>query len=274
MVPRPGRIGRSEHVANADFLSIVDDHLDAVFHFLYRLTNSTEAAERTAHETFLRAYHGRAKLPPAPQIAAWLLKIAIHVSGNEPEDSRMTFEYLDDTIRSDPTQVTRTGLLTTPERNLLLWELKQGCMTAVLHCLSAGERSAFVLVEMMGMKASEASATLGISPAALKVRLSRARKKIVDYLAPRCEHVHPTNPCHCPSRLGVALRKGFIKATPGAEVSLRAPSPDPYASSPALRDVVAIYQHLPAPPVPGPLGQRIRTELQSGAWDRLERSPG
>jgi DNA-directed RNA polymerase specialized sigma24 family protein len=261
---------REELRAN-DFIDLVEPRAGALFHFVFRITNSIEDSERITYETLLRAYHGREKLPATVQLDAWLYKIALHLAeAKRGSAEHLTFDYLDDTIRGDPTQVTRTGILNDPERNLLLWELKQGCMTAVLNCLSLGERSAFVLTVMLGVKPADAAATLGVTPAALKVRLSRAKKKIVDYLAPRCEHVHPTNPCHCPSRLGVALRKGFIRTTPGAAVTLRPMGSDNLKPAAPLRDVVSIYQHLPAPAIPPTLVERIRRECLDGVWDRME----
>jgi RNA polymerase sigma factor (sigma-70 family) len=253
------------------FYQLVEQHLDGVYNFAYRVSNDAQRAEDQAREVFLRAYIGRDKLPGDDQVGAWLMKIGVHVAlGSLDGSARITFDFLDDTIRGDPTQVTRTDVLTDPERSLLLWELKQGCMTAVLNCLSLGERMAFVVVEMMGAKPAVAAASLGVSPAALKVRLSRAKKKIVDYLAPRCEHVHPMNPCRCPSRLGVALSNGFIKeVASGAEVKLR---PKQHASlKPAapLRDVVAIYQQLPSPGTSVELRKLLEDELLGGAWDKL-----
>ena len=145
-------------------------------------------------------------------------------------------------------------------------------MTAVLNCLSLGERMAFIMVVMMDTKSAEAAASLGITPAALKVRLSRAKKKIVDYLAPRCEHVHPMNPCRCPSRLGVALRKGFIQdVVPGAEVKLRRMPPAALKPTAPVRDVVALYQQLPIPGEMTDLRKRIEQELLSGDWDKLQK---
>ena len=256
-----------------DFFPIVEQHLDAVYEFAYRVSNAAEKAEELTCEVFLRAYVGRAKFPQEKHVAAWLVKIAVHVAqGNLESGARVTFDYLDDTIRGDPTQVTRTGVLTDPEKSQLLWELKQGCMTAVLNCLSLGERLAFIVVVMKDTHTAEAAAALGITPAALKVRLSRAKKKIVDYLAPRCEHVHPMNPCRCPSRLGVALRKGFIAdVVPGAEFSLRPKQPESMKPAAPLRDVVAIYQQLPSPGTPAALRQRIKQELMDGSWDRAHK---
>ena len=252
-----------------DFLPVLMEHLDGLYGFAYRVTNSQTRAKEVSREVLLRAYAGRAKLPEPTQVFAWLVKIAVHVIGRLGDGERMTFKYLDETIRGDPTQVTRTGALSDPERQGLLWELRQGCLTAVLSCLSEGERMAFVLVVMMKQRSAVAAATLGISQTALKVRLSRAKKKIADYLAPRCEHVHPRNPCRCPSRLGVALSKGFIQDLPHGEVSLRKASQQPFMPAAPLRDVVAIYETLPPPTGDEELLAGLREELLSGAWDEL-----
>src|SRR5436189_208690 len=81
------------------------------------------------------------------------------------------------------------------------------------------DRAAFVVCHILKLSDDAASKSLGITESAYKVRLSRARKKVGDYLAPRCEHVNPMNPCRCPARVGTALHKGFIR--PMGEVSLR-----------------------------------------------------
>lgn len=251
------------------YAGVLREHAELVFGFCYRVTNSTHKAAEITREVFIRAYSGRAKQPEKEHVAAWLLKIAVHVLRRFEGKNRITFEILDDTIRGDPTQVTRTGALTDPDRQFLLWELRQGCMTAVLNCLSRGERTAFVVSVMMKMPSAEASATLDITPSALKVRLSRAKKKVSVYLAPRCEHVHPDNPCRCPSRLGVALRKGFIQDVTHREVSLRKTFPDVIPTATPLRDVVAIYENLPAPVGGDKLLARLEKELLSGSWEAL-----
>jgi len=84
-----------------------------------------------------------------------------------------------------------------------------------------------VVCHILKLTDDAAAKSLGITESAYKVRLSRARKKIGDYLAPRCEHVNPMNPCRCPARVGTALHKGFIRSVGpvGGEVSLRKPEP-------------------------------------------------
>ena len=105
------------------------------------------------------------------------------------------------------------------------------------------------------------------------MRLSRARKKVADYLAPRCEHVDPRNPCRCPSRLGVALTGGFFSRVPGGQVNLRRDF-GRYGSNvdgedAPLRDVMAIYHSLPEPDPPDELVADMVGKLESGAWAEL-----
>ena len=98
----------------------------------------------------------------------------------------------------------------------------------------------FVMSSVMGKSDEQAAKALGIKVSAYKVRLSRARKKIGDYLAPRCEHIDPRNPCHCPSRIGIALQKGFIAPPQTAVVQLRAPQ-RPFDQEIKSRDATNIF---------------------------------
>src|SRR3569623_463770 len=94
-----------------------------------------------------------------------------------------------------------------------------------------------------------------------------------DYLAPRCEHVNPMNPCRCPARVGTALARGFIKQTtppPTGEVSLRRQLV-PYGKygtgegndDAPMRDIGAIYGGLPEPDPPEDLGARMIAQLSA-----------
>ncbi len=250
----------------------IEQHWRRVFNFAFRVTLDRDLARKIVEETYLRAYVGADKMPAEPRVEPWLVRIAQHVAekrtaSHEPD---VSFDLLDEKLRSEPTRTDIVHSLSEPQRNFYLWELKQGCMTSVVNCLPPGERVAFVLNAVLGYNEDTAAAVLGITTSAFKVRLSRARKKVSDYLAPRCEHVDPRNPCRCPSRLGVALTHGFVGRTPHAEASLR-PEFGRYGSmvdgeDAPLRDVMAIYSSLPDPDPPADLEASLLAALDSGAW--------
>ena len=253
---------------DASIIAILDKHLGTVWNFCSRMTLSSQDAREATFETFERAAQSPHPPTDAKDLELWLLKIANHVIEKRlPPTPEVDFDLLDETLRSEATRTHEVSSLSQPEREFLLWELKQGCMTAVINCLSPGERVAFVMSSVMGKTDEHAAKALGIKVSAFKVRLSRARKKIGDYLAPRCEHIDPRNPCHCPSRIGIALAKGFIAPPQTSVVSLRVPQ-RPFDQEIKSRDATKIFQTLPPAEVPAELVEKLRQAVSSGAWSQ------
>lgn len=259
-----------------EFKGVIAEHWQRLFNFAFRMTLDRERAAAIIEESFLRAYVGAEALPEEQERAeTWLLRICSHVLDQQlPRAPEVNFDILDETLRSEATRTDVVRSLTNPQRDFMLWELKQGCMTAVINCLSPGERAAFVMATVLQKNDNDAAKALGISKSAYKVRLSRARKKVVDYLAPRCEHVDPMNPCRCPARVGVALSKGFIRNA--GEVQLRKPivpfgryGAGPDNEDAPLRDVSTIYQNLPTPEPPENFLAHLLGQVQNGIWDKV-----
>ena len=253
---------------------LVEPHWRRVYNFLFRLTLDRDRAERYLADVFATA--ATQDIPAnATDREVWLLGIANRIAEERlPRQPEINFDTLDETLRSEATRTDVVRSLNDPQRDFLLWEMKQGCMTAVVNCLPPGERAAFVVCHVLKLPDEAASKSLGITESAYKVRLSRARKKVGDYLAPRCEHVNPMNPCRCPARVGTALARGFIKQTtppPTGEVSLRSKHLVPYGKygtgegndDAPMRDIGAIYGGLPEPDPPEDLGNRLIAQLSA-----------
>ncbi len=253
--------------------ALVEPNVQQLYNFVFRLTLDRDRAARYLGDIFELAATKLADQPvAAAEASLWLLALANQLLDERlPRNPEVNFDILDDTLRNEATRTDVVRSLSDPQRDFLLWELKQGCMTAVVNCLPPGERAAFVTCHVLRLADDQAAKVLAITESAYKVRLSRARKKIGDYLAPRCEHVNPMNPCRCPARVGTALHKGFIRSVGpvGGEVSLR--KPEPYGrygtgvgqDDVPMRDIAAIYGGLPAPDMPAKLGEQLITRLSS-----------
>jgi DNA-directed RNA polymerase specialized sigma24 family protein len=254
-------------------IAIVETHWRRIFNFVFRITLDRDRAGRYCEDVFVQAAQ---EAPPSPgdsprQVEIRLLRIATQLLEDRlPRQPELNFDILDETLRSEATRTDVVRSLSDPQRDFLLWELKQGCMTAVINCLPPGERAAFVVATILKLNEEEGAAALNINASAYKVRLSRARKKIGDYLSPRCEHINPQNPCRCPARVGIAISKGFIP--PAGEVSLRKPLPSygrygvgPGVEDAPLRDVSAVYGNLPEPDPPEELRARLLARVGEAA---------
>ncbi len=259
--------------APARLRELVEHTWRRLYNLVFRMALDRDRAARYVEDAYAAAAAQLADAPADDRGAElWLMKLTHKLLEERlPRQPEVNFDILDETLRSEATRTDVVRSLSDPQRDLLLWELKQGCMTSVINCLSPGERAAFVATHILRMSDDDAAATLDITLSAFKVRLSRARKKVGDYLASRCEHVNPMNPCRCPARVGTALAKGFIKAVPSGGISLR-PAGVPYGrygsgadhDDVPLRDISTIYANLPEPDPPLALRDRLMARIDAG----------
>jgi RNA polymerase sigma-70 factor (ECF subfamily) len=157
----------------------------------------------------------------------------------------LSFGDLDAVLRSDITRPIDTAMLARdgiePDTHVLLWQLKRTCLTSALCCLPPAVRISFVLTDILGFAPEQAASMLEIKESAYRVRLARGRKKIEDYITPRCNHVDRQNPCDCPGRLMIAVDSGFVRSPPH---TLDIPH-EPHDAQPPRRDVPSLYRALP-----------------------------
>jgi len=84
-----------------------------------------------------------------------------------------------------------------PEERVLVQEVRLSCTQGMLLRLSREERLALVLVELLGLDGAEAAEVAGVSHAALRQRLARARAHLGEFLSSRCGLVSETAACRC-----------------------------------------------------------------------------
>jgi hypothetical protein len=79
------------------------------------------------------------------------------------------------------------------------------CIQAVLQCLDAGERLAYVLGDIMRLPGKDAAWIAGVSDTAYRKRLQRARDAVRAFTAGRCGLLDPGATCHrAPAGLAAA----------------------------------------------------------------------
>ncbi len=97
-----------------------------------------------------------------------------------------------------------------PDHALLLQEIKIGCTTALLLNLDRDHRMAYILGEILELDHQEAAEAMNTSSATYRKRLSRARRRINDFMQAHCGLVNTTSPCRCSRRIKPAIQLGRI----------------------------------------------------------------
>lgn len=240
--------------------------LPRLFAFSFHMCGRREDAERFLIELRPTAMeYGEARILSAPDPFEELLGVlARAMEDTLGRRSEHTFESLDTILRSDltrPIDLRSSGFTDDPTQvHVLLWQLERTCLFSVLGCLPPGVRLSFVLTDLWGISPARSAELLGIKESAYRVRLTRGRKRVEDYLAPRCVHVDEQNPCTCVGRLMIALDARFI--SPPAH-TLDIPH-EPHDAKGACRDVGGLYRSLPPVQMTADDSERILSYYRQG----------
>lgn len=239
LTPRPAM--------STELATVLAAELPRLYGFAYVMCG----ARHEAHAHVLEAIRdlaadGAAVLSAARPGDVLLGRLARRLEEGLGRKADQSFVILDNLLRSDetreidPYQPPIDGDLARVP--VLLWELKRTCLASVLGCLPPGVRLSFVVTDLLGYPPAAAADLLGIKESAFRVRLTRARRRLEDYLAPRCGHIDRHNPCYCEGRLTLALETGFVRLPPhSADIPAEA-----YNEGPEQRDIAGLYRTLPA----------------------------
>lgn len=160
------------------FAEIFAEHRDAVMRFAVRRVG-TDTADDVVAETFLVVWRRLDSVAPA-HLRGWVFGIARGVIANQLRSyqrqdnlvSRIAFERPATTQPSELAEAVGVALAGMPE----------------------SYREALQLTEWDGLSAAEAAYALGVSAAAFRVRLHRARRRLLRDMQPTWRSCHAANP--------------------------------------------------------------------------------
>jgi RNA polymerase sigma-70 factor, ECF subfamily len=166
------------------FESFVGRHEASVYRYLHTLTQDARDAEDALQDAFVAAWRGAAGFHGPGSARSWLLSIARHALHRlhrrrvgEPE----RFVALEDLGLQAGWGVDDSPL----DR---LTELEDRARLArALDCLPAAERETLVLRDLEELSGDEVARMTGVTLAAMKSRLHRARLRLAAALKEQCD---------------------------------------------------------------------------------------
>lgn len=182
------------------FARLVEAYSPRIYRLALSMLDDEQEAEDVLQETFLNAYRALPDFEGRSSLGTWLHRIAANQALMRLRRPRPhTVPVEDDDPEGPPQGVPRElyDWCCLPEPELMNDEVR-GQMRASLRELSPALRAVFVLRDLQGFDTQETARLLGLSEAAVKTRLSRARLKLraslSAYFAERAREVPDARP--------------------------------------------------------------------------------
>jgi RNA polymerase sigma-70 factor (ECF subfamily) len=170
-------VGRLRDGDPAAFDAVHDAFNARLFSFLARLSRRREVAEDLVEETWLRLVTRAGQLHPDTQLGPWLFTVA----------RNLYVSYCRSRMLEDSHAVSLMGLWPSGSPQPSPFQVAAASeaerrIEAAIGALPIAYREALLLVAVEGLTPAEAAAVCGVSPEALRQRLSRARAKLAEHL--------------------------------------------------------------------------------------------
>lgn len=211
----------------------------SIVNLAFRMTGNMDDANDIAHDTFIQAFKNFDKFKGESNIYTWLYRIAINnclVFLKHKKKSNFTMlEKLIDTASSPVSEE-----LTEKEKSAYITQVKDGCLSGLLRCLSLQQRVAFILAVLLDVPNDQVASVIGKSENATRILIHRARQNIREFLCNNCSLFDPQNKCRCENLINFSLNQKWI----GKDLPINENTIYTEAEIKSLKRLILLYKSL------------------------------
>jgi RNA polymerase sigma-70 factor (ECF subfamily) len=168
------------------YRELISQYGQALYNTALRITGSASDAEDVLQETFVSAYQHVRSFEERSSLRTWLTRVCINAAltrlrRNGRRRAWSLDEMSEGGVDEAPHELPDRG--ESPEQAVRVLDLRR-LLDRYLAKLSPALRQVFVLRDLEELSGEETAQALGITVAAVKTRLSRARMALRTYLEP------------------------------------------------------------------------------------------
>ena len=170
-------ISRSKTGDAASFTELVNRNEKRIYSLAYHLLNNREDAEDVLQETFFKAYHNLKTFRGDSSFNTWLHRITTNLVISRFRKRKIVTESLDIPIETEQGTIHQRNIVdwsNIPDKVLLKKELN-AVIDTTIAALPIEYRTVLSLRDIEGLSNEETGRIVGISVAAVKSRVHRAR---------------------------------------------------------------------------------------------------
>lgn len=202
------------------------------------MTGDKDDASDITQDTFIQGFKSLDKFRGESQIYTWLYKIAKNKCLRFLEKkNKTTFLSLQELIDKSSSPVSE-DISETDKMNYIS-QVKDGCLSGLLRCLSLQQRLAFILNILLDLPLEQVASIIDKSENATRILVHRAKQNIKDFLCNNCSLFDSKNTCRCENLINFSLKQDWISLNNPSNNTVQIES-----EIKDLKDVVRLYKTL------------------------------
>lgn len=177
-----------------------------IYNLAYRMTGDKEDANDITQETFIQVLKSIDKFRGDSQIYTWLYKIAKNKCLRFlNKKKKSSFKSLEELINNYGSPI--SGEITESEKRTYIQQVKDGCLSGLLRCLSLQQRLAFILNVFLNLPISHIARVIDKSENATRILIHRSKENIKSFLCNNCSLYDSKNKCRCERLINFSLKQ-------------------------------------------------------------------
>jgi RNA polymerase sigma factor (sigma-70 family) len=256
-----------------------------VYNLAVRMLGNLDDARDASQEILLKVVTHLAGFRHEAAFSTWVYRIAYNhlltAATRSRESPEVSFDAISDKLQQGlafgrgqiaiqldsgllASGVLDSGMMT-PEDKAAAVGVAIGCTQGMLLALDRDQRLAFLLDVVFGLASEQAGEVIGITAAAFRKRLSRARERLAGFMQNTCGLIDAERPCRCDRQLPAVRARAMAEPAHEAAARLKFP-PDAlarieFAEWQAFGDAAAVFRSHPEYRAPGEMTDAIRRLL-------------
>lgn len=193
---------------------LIERHQPFIYNIAWKMTGSIADAEDLTQEALIKIISSLSTFKQESAFQTWAYRIVRnHFLNNQKKPGNIfasNFTDLGNMLDAAPNVD-----LSQEEQNIKKEEIREvrlQCLSGMLLCLTKEQRLIYIIGDIFGADHTIGSEIMEISKANYRMKLSKARKDLYNFMQNKCGLVDKTNPCRCHKKVTFATENGMVDA--------------------------------------------------------------
>lgn len=192
---------------------LLKKHQPYIYNIAWKMVQMPDDAQDITQEVMVKVITNLSKFRGESEFRTWLYRIVTNHFLQMTRQKRETlvnedFNAFSDRLGSIPD--VELTYIEIEEKRVEIREMNLACMSGMLLCLTREQRLVYILGELFNADHKVGAEILDISKGNFRVRLSRARKDLFNFMSNKCGLVNKANPCRCHKKVTAIIENKIL----------------------------------------------------------------